>query len=119
MICSRCGAQMPDHCKFCVQCGNRMNAEPPSEKPQPDQQPVQQQVNQQPAQPPKQASSGSGPFDKKQISDRHYSLEEIARQQEEKSNEIGLAGPQPEKRRKKTRPEQEQSLPGTARACQG
>ncbi|MEE3405065.1 MAG: zinc ribbon domain-containing protein [Acutalibacteraceae bacterium] len=48
---------------------------------------------------------------KKEISDRHYSLEEIARQQEESNNSIGLPSAPPDRNRKKRRRQPDAALP--------
>ncbi len=115
MICNKCGAQISDESKFCIMCGSKI------EKQQyPPYQPMQQTV-QQPYQPITQPSAPSSPpqdtsaniFGVKSISDRHYSLEDIARQQEENKNEIGLASAPPDKpkKKKKKRTPPEAALP--------
>ena len=95
MICSKCGAQIPDNSRFCIMCGNKI------EQQYPPYQPLSSPAQPQPAQ-----DSSSNIFGVKSISDRHYSLEDIARQQEENKNEIGLASapPAPKKKKKKKRP---------------
>lgn len=98
MFCQHCGAEIPDNGNFCFICGARVqrpagNAPKPQPQPQPQPQPMSQPQ-------PQQASSSA--FGTKTISDRHYSLEDIARQQQENKNEIGLASapPRPQKRKK-------------------
>lgn len=86
MICNRCGAELPENSLFCFRCGNRLE--------------------QAPSQPQEQNSAS--PFGTKSISDRHYSLEDIARQQRESSNEIGLdlSYDRPRRRKKRHPPSQ-------------
>jgi|GEM_PF-6525342 len=100
MICNRCQADIPEFCKFCIKCGNRIVRETDAAAaPQQSEQtqPAQQQQNTQ--------QQSSSPFGEKHISGRHFSLEDIARQVAESSNEIGLASaPQSEQ----TQPAQQQ-----------
>ena len=103
MICNKCGTDVPAYSKFCIRCGNRLV---PADAVAP-QQPSQSAP---PPEKPKPASSGS-PFGGKQISDRHYSLEEIARQQEESNNSIGLPSAPPDRNRKKRRRQPDAALP--------
>ncbi len=84
MKCIKCGAMLPDTVKFCIMCGNKM--EPAGQAPmQPQQQPISQ---------PQPQRQGSTEANGRSISEKHYSLEDIARQQEMNKNEIGLASPQ-------------------------
>ena len=55
MLCKNCGSQIPDNSKFCVNCGTKIESG--------------------------ESSQQSSPQPKKVISDKHYSLEEIAEQQ--------------------------------------
>ena len=103
MICNKCGTDVPAYSKFCIRCGNRLV---PADAVAP-QQPSQSAP---PPEKPKPASSGS-PFGGKQISDRHYSLEDIARQQEESNNSIGLPSAPPDRNRKKRRRQPDAALP--------
>ncbi len=107
MICNKCGTDIPDHAKFCIRCGNRLQPDIPSGTAAVPGSSVSPQ-----AEPPKTTSSGS-PFGTKTISDRHYSLEDIARQQAESNNEIGLASAPPRRsgKSKKRRHAPETALP--------
>ena len=101
MKCSKCGAQIPDNSRFCIMCGNKIEQQylpyqPADQVPQQPYQPMTQPVQPAPAQ-----AASSVIFGVKSISDRHYSLEDIARQQEENKNEIGLASAPPPKKKKK------------------
>ncbi len=108
MICNKCGTDVPDYCKFCIRCGNRLRPDEPVQPSAPAA-PVQP-ASAQPTPPTPPPASANNPFGAKQISGRHYSLEDIARQQEESSNAIGLA-PAPTKKSKKRRREAEPALP--------
>lgn len=65
MKCQKCGAMLPDNFKFCIKCGCKLET---------DVQPVQPQAAYNPMQ------------GKKPISDKHFSLEDIAKQQERNSD---------------------------------
>ena len=107
MICNKCGTDVPDHSNFCVRCGNRLRPETAVPN-----MPAPQQPQQSP-QPAAKPQSSSTPFGGRQISDKHYSLEDIARQQAESNNEIGLASAPPDRGRKpkKRRRPPEAALP--------
>ena len=66
MLCRNCGAQIPDNSKFCVECGTKIETE---------------QI---------------GVDRQRVISDKHYSLEDIAKQQNESNNRpLGEVNTQP------------------------
>lgn len=67
MQCQKCGASLPDHYKFCIRCGNKIA------------------VNEAQPQPPYNPAAGQ-----QQATGKHFSLEDIARQQEEKKD-IGFS----------------------------
>ena len=121
MICSKCGAQIPDNSRFCIMCGNRIEQQYPPYQPADATRQQPYQPIGQPAQPAAQDTSVNI-FGVKSISDRHYSLEDIARQQEENKNEIGLASapPPPKKKKKKKKtPPLVSSLPDNSETAEG
>ena len=121
MICSKCGAQIPDNSRFCIMCGNRIEQQYPPYQPADATRQQPYQPIGQPAQPAAQDTSVNI-FGVKSISDRHYSLEDIARQQEENKNEIGLASapPPPKKKKKKKKtPPLASSLPDNSETAEG
>ena len=121
MICSKCGAQIPDNSRFCIMCGNRIEQQYPPYQPADATRQQPYQPIGQPAQPAAQDTSVNI-FGVKSISDRHYSLEDIARQQEENKNEIGLASapPPPKKKKKKKKtPPLVSSLPDNSETSEG
>lgn len=67
MKCQKCGTMLPDNFKFCIKCGNKLTTDT------------------QPGQAAPETVQG-----KPHISERHFSLEDIAHQQEEK-NDIGFS----------------------------
>ncbi len=87
MNCNKCGAELPENSLFCFRCGNKLEQAPskPEEK------------------------KSSSPFGTKTISDRHYSLEDIARQQREKEAETGFDLSEAPRRKKKKRQDSEES----------
>ena len=104
MICNKCGTDNPDRSNFCIRCGNRLS--PPAQPQTPN-----TFIPPSPPPPPPQQQQSESPFGGKKISDRHYTLEDIARQQAESNNEIGLASAPPERRHKKRKRPQESFLP--------
>ncbi len=73
MICGKCGASLPEMAKFCVMCGNRLDM------------PVQEQ-------PMKREFNTGYTTGFSTISDKHYSLEEIAQQQTGDLSEMAFPG---------------------------
>lgn len=110
MICNKCGTDVPEHSTFCIRCGNRLRGDTAGST-TPSNASGAAPAPSQPQQ-PKPSSSGS-PFGTKTISDRHYTLEDIARQQAESNNEIGLASAPPRRsgKSKKRRHAPEAALP--------
>ena len=104
MICNKCGTDNPDRSNFCIRCGNRLS--PPAQPQTPN-----TFIPPSPPPPPPQQQQSESPFGGKKISDRHYTLEDIARQQAESNNEIGLASAPPERRHKKRKRPRESFLP--------
>ena len=75
MKCKNCMAEIPDNAEFCIFCGAKVNK------------------NNSDGADSAEKSSSSG---KKVISDRHYSLEEIANQQNNSGNENGVGNDKPD-----------------------
>ena len=91
MQCQKCGASLPDHFKFCIKCGDKIAVNEAQPQPQYNQamgQQPQPQYNQAMGQQPQpQYNQAAG---QQQSSGKHFSLEDIARQQEEKKD-IGFS----------------------------
>lgn len=98
MRCVKCGAMMPDNYKFCIKCGSKVEAPP---QPQPQSQPQKQSVicSKCGAEVPENYKFCTRCGNKIEVvtqaqnntqsAGRHFSLEDIARQQEEK-HDIGF-----------------------------